>query len=508
MVAEQRTEPADDAARLRAEALASTEAGRWAEATDRWERYTARDADDAEAWGLLILGYRETGRLDEADRVAAPLLDRFADPWRILTEWALVPFATRDWPEAARRWTRVRDRYPDNVEALARSASVAEELGDHIGAAGFLEAARHASGDSWWTLVTTAQFFERRGAWHGAVPLWRRAAARPDAGTEPVENLARCLNGAGKFEIAEATIATYLAQAAPTEALLCEHARAAAGRGDWSVAASRWQAVVEAFPGNTGAASHLGDALWHTQVAAGMDASAAPARPAADVTADVTAADALDPKALSMCFESLGDNCEFGIFQRHHGAEPIGLYRWGAVGVSFLIEALYARFEGMGEPENTELTGHPGDEYTLRDRRHWLEGHTFVPYNEEQFPRIYKRQAAAMGFLSERLLQDLEEPWKIFVYKPRLGVIEDHERYALRLALDTIGDAPLMCVRVPQDAARIGTVERISRGLYVGNIHHVSPEARKDEIDYPGWLALCRLALEAAREDGYRIGRS
>ena len=506
-MAEQLSEPEQDAARLRADAFARTEAGRWAEAIASWEPYTALAPGDAEAWGLLILCYREAGRLDDADRAAAPLLDRFPDPWRIVTEWALIPFATRDWPEAARRWTTVRDRYPDNVDALARSATVAEELGDHIGAAGFLEAARHASGDSWWTLVTSAQFYERRGAWHGAVPLWRRAAARDDAGTQPVENLARCLNGAGKFEIAEATVAAYLERGAPTEALLCEYARAAGGRGDWHRAAARWQAVVDAFPGHADAASHLGDALWHTQVADGMNAAGQPPAEPTRTAGDATPADELDPKTLSMCFESLGDNCEFGIFQRHHGAEPIGLYRWGAVGVSFLIEALYARFEGMGEPENTELTGHPGDEYTLRDRRHWLEGHTFVPYNEAQFPKIYQRQAAAVGFLRERLLQDLEEPWKIFVYKPRLGVIEDHERYALRLAVDSVGDAPLMCVRVPDDPARVGTVERISRGLYVGNIGRVSPEARRDEIDFPGWLVLCRQALEAARADGYRIGR-
>lgn len=505
---EQLLEPAQDLPKLRAQALAATQTGRWAEAIAAWEPYTAAAPEDGEAWGLLILSYRESGRLAEADSLGTTMADRFPREWRLLTEWALVPFVTRDWPAAAARWARVRDTFPGDVEALMRSAAVAEELGDQAGAAGFLEAARHASGDSWWTVEASARYFERHGALQTALALWRLAAAQDSAATAPVENLARCLNSCELFDEAEAIVAARLERAEPTEALLYEHARAASGRNDWSVAVPRWQAVVAAYPANGQAEGQLGIALWHNQVEAGMHAAQAPAPAAGQQAALLAEIDELDGKTLSMCFESLGDNCEFGLFQRHQGAEPIGLYRWGAVGVSFLIEALHARFEGMGDPEHVELEGHPGDEYTLRDRRHWLEGHTFVPYNEEQFPRIFKRQAAAVSFLRERLLQDLEEPWKIFVYKPRMGTFQDHEFGQLRAAIDTVGDAALLCVRVPEDPARIGTLERMGRGLYVGNISRVSPTANKDEIDMPGWLLLCRLALRAAREDGYQVGRA
>ena len=499
-------EPGQEAGSLRAAALASTLAGRWSDAVADWERFTAATPDDGEAWGLLILSYREAGRLGEADRAGGAVIGRFPHEWRIASEWALVPFVTRDWPEAAQRWQRVRAHFPGSLEALWRSAAVAEELGEQAQAAGFLFEARRVAGDSAWALTLAAEFFERRGAWRDAADMWRRVAERDDAGAAPVEHLATCLNASGKFDEAETATTAYLARAEPTETILREQARAASGRSEWRLALRRWQAVVDAYPDNVEAQDRLGDAQWHSQVSDGMAAAANPAASRAPQAGEVVAAHALDPKALAMCFESLGDNCEFGIFQRYHGAEPIGLYRWGAVAVPLLIEALYARFEGLGEPENTELTGQPGDEYTLRDRRHWLESHTFVPYNEEQFPRIFSRQTAAVQFLRERLLQDLEEPWKILVYKPRDGVIADHESYALRLAIESIGDAPLICVRVPDDEAAIGTVERISRGLYVGNIARVSPTARKDEIDFPGWLTLCRLALEAAREDGYQVG--
>lgn len=34
------------------------------------------------------------------------------------------------------------------------------------------------------------------------------------------------------------------------------------------------------------------------------------------------------PSELVARFESLGDNCEFGLVQRHFGAEPVGVFRF------------------------------------------------------------------------------------------------------------------------------------------------------------------------------------
>jgi hypothetical protein len=42
------------------------------------------------------------------------------------------------------------------------------------------------------------------------------------------------------------------------------------------------------------------------------------------------------------CFESLGDNCEFGLVQRHCGAEPLALFCFATIEVSSLVLALEA----------------------------------------------------------------------------------------------------------------------------------------------------------------------
>src|SRR5690348_3255112 len=59
---------------------------------------------------------------------------------------------------------------------------------------------------------------------------------------------------------------------------------------------------------------------------------------------------------LMLAFESLGDNCEFGLVQRQAGAEPLGLLRFTGIFLPIevrlqkLVAALEHRFEGLAAP--------------------------------------------------------------------------------------------------------------------------------------------------------------
>src|ERR1700761_1738697 len=95
---------------------------------------------------------------------------------------------------------------------------------------------------------------------------------------------------------------------------------------------------------------------------------AAPTRPADLVS--------LSDHDVALRFESLGGTghgCEFGLFQRHFGAEPLGLLRWADTPVDLLIKALESRFEGVGAPDNTILFApEDGTEWWTRDKRFWM----------------------------------------------------------------------------------------------------------------------------------------
>ena len=491
---------------LRTDGLKSIDERSWPEAVARWSLCLAIDPDDGEAWGLTILCCREAGWFEEAECIGQLAVRRFPTHWRVLTEWSLLSFAKADWVEASKRWSKMRDVYPDDVHALLRSAGVAEELGQFDDAANFLRLARSSAKESGWSMVDSARFFERRGDLKSACDMWRRVMVENND-VDSLTNLCRCLNLRECFSEVEELIRNSPKFADHPESLMVEHARAAAGQADWKGASQRWQHVVDHFPMNGTARDGLGEALWHGQVSEGIERQEHSAvAPTETSTERSRRTEALSTKSLMMCFESLGDNCEFGLVQRHFGAEPIGLYRWAGVSTQSLIDAIHARFEGMGEPENTELQGRIGEEYVVRDRRNWLISHTFVPYDEARYPKILERQTAVLRFLSDRLLQDLTESWKVFVFKPRDGVMRDEEMFALKAAMQAVGDSALLCVRVLGEASETGSVQRLARGLYRGDISKVSVTARAAEIDYNGWLDLCSKAAELATQDEFKVG--
>jgi hypothetical protein len=80
--------------------------------------------------------------------------------------------------------------------------------------------------------------------------------------------------------------------------------------------------------------------------------------------------DAISDRDLVLNFESIGDNCEFGLVQRMAGAEPLGLLRFSSTPLPLLVRALRARFDGLADPANVLVWGNcsPG----VIARRHGL----------------------------------------------------------------------------------------------------------------------------------------
>ena len=84
---------------------------------------------------------------------------------------------------------------------------------------------------------------------------------------------------------------------------------------------------------------------------------------------------------LAMQFESLGENCEFGLVQRRCDSEPLGLLRFSSTFLRNLIRGLDGDFEGLGAAEEIEPRlegGGAKKEYMIHEKRYGLVYHTFV----------------------------------------------------------------------------------------------------------------------------------
>ena len=214
------------------------------------------------------------------------------------------------------------------------------------------------------------------------------------------------------------------------------------------------------------------------------------------LAASAAAAAELAPADLLARFESLGQNCEFGLVQRQAGAEPLGLLRFSSTPLPRLLAALEARFEGMGTAATTEVQISPnGREYMVEDRRFGFLYHAWVSTDDMPPADILRREIRRVPFLVRKLLEDLEAGEKIFVFKGMAAVPEE-EAFPLAMALRRFGPNTLLLATLADAEHPGGSVEWRGTGLLVGYLDRFAPEQDAHDFLFEQWLGLCRRARE------------
>jgi capsular polysaccharide biosynthesis protein/SAM-dependent methyltransferase len=215
----------------------------------------------------------------------------------------------------------------------------------------------------------------------------------------------------------------------------------------------------------------------------------------------------MEPARLVAQFESLGDNCEFGLVQRQFGAEPLGLMRFAGFTsvvehrLEDLVAALDRGFAGLGDPDTVRITleGEAGrQEYIVRESAYGLAYHTFLGPTDVTMEALLKNETTRLGFLRRKLLADLASAEKIFVWKSNLPIELARIHYLLS-ALRRHGPVKLLWVRTATAATdRVGNVEQLADGLLCGVIDRFAPYERMFDIHHDAWYAICAAALGMA----------
>jgi tetratricopeptide (TPR) repeat protein len=414
---------------------------------------------------------REAGRLDDAEAWLTEAVERFPKDFDIAHEGAWLATEQQNWAEALKRWQRVRKLFPDNLQGYTGVATIQRQLGWLDEAEATLEQAIERFAPSPGPLVDYAGIAEARHDWAEAARRWevvRQHFPDQQAGYE-----------AGAIALCE------LDRHDEAQALLAE----AAERFSADAASSSEAAGAEPAP-HEPVASDAATELAH----AAAEPPYLVAEPILPVETPQQALEALQKRSraetpqktkntwissyltnLAMQFESLGgtgDGCEFGIFQRDLGAEPLGLLRWADLEPDQLYKALESEFEGVGSPENAivfvrEDRGQP--EYWVRDRRHHIVMRCFVSPQDvphDEMLRLVERQHK---FLKDKLIDYLRSGSKIFVYKNLKRNLTDEELTRLHAALRRYGDNTLFYIRYSDSQHIAGTVEASEApGLIIG----------------------------------------
>lgn len=217
----------------------------------------------------------------------------------------------------------------------------------------------------------------------------------------------------------------------------------------------------------------------------------------------VMQAEKLPRHELMLQFESLGQNCEFGLVQRQCHAEPLGLLRFSSTPLAQLLDALEARFVGMGGPETIKVELSPnGREYMVKDIRFGFLYHAWVNAGEMPPEDIARREARRLPFLVRKLVEDLESGDKAFVFKG-MGAMPEEEVFPLAMAIRRYGPNTLLFVTLSDEEHRGGTVQEREPGFLVGYVDRFAPGDNANDLLLEQWVTVCRkaylLRLAAAR---------
>jgi len=487
------------------EALAGVIAGK-AEASVRNVDRVPEMTDPA-AILRIVTEHRTRNELVEVDRLLAGAMQAFPNDRRIVDEYTASAIVGKRWDEACRRCRVAMQRFPDvphyHVQlawALHFGADPAEA--DRV----LLDAARRFS-DDFEVARDLARLALLRADLPTALARWEdvrsRFPNRPEGyilGTQPLVEL-------GRFNEAEALLELCRAQSSDSFDFLYQSASIATRQRNWEEAFRRWEALLKRFPDAEAGQIAISHAIarWQLDRADGEPEAVAarlPALVAAKAGMDHQSSEgALHPIApsteqnLLMKFEGLGDGCEFGVVQRHFGAEPLGLLRWSNITPASLAALLRSSFSGVGEAEHTFVRV-SGGEYVAGDRRHFLM-HTFIREADMPADVALDKMMRRIRYLRTKLLRDLAEGEKVFVYKKGDGNLSLAEAQEIARAMQAgYPKSKIILARLSKENNPPGSLQIIDDRVAYAHLSVFSFPLRSDAIRYDEWRQICMAVFQ------------
>lgn len=439
------------------------------------------DHPEANIWPIPLLW--QAGRFDEAEAMAASSRQKLPDHPEVVVQWAWIPASQGRWAEAAERWAAVRDHAPERVEGYVWGTQALWQLGRFDEADMVASEGLRRFPDDFRMMAEYGWVASARQDWPEALRRWSLVNETHPGRADAQARLAQALRIVGRTDDSETVAAAGLAGHPDDTELLIEHIWAAIARADWPEAAARLDTAQQKATNPSRIAESLGP--LEAQI---RDRAAG--REAAGQAGD----DNLSPNDLMLRFESLGERCDFGAVQRYHGVEPLGLLRFAWSKLESLVAALEDRFDAVGTVDDTVFSKY-GEETIVWMRKYDLIFHTFVEgvdaLSSERQEAFYAQQRRRLLFLKDKLIRDLEEPEKIWVYATT-DFASDSEMMRLFAALRAYGPSKLLYVRPELPDRPAGTVEQVEDGLYAGYFHGVTNFINGGQPPFDLWLELCR----------------
>jgi hypothetical protein len=131
-------------------------------------------------------------------------------------------------------------------------------------------------------------------------------------------------------------------------------------------------------------------------------------------------------------------------------------------------------------------------------RKYHLLYHAHAKVGEADPDALGWQQTRTLPFLVNKLLGDLENPEKIFVFRQN-EPLAANTLIDLRAALARFGAVPLLWVQQERPGHPAGTVDRIDDTLMAGYVRRLASRENVPDLDLGSWLATLRRAYDLWR---------
>ena len=189
-------------------------------------------------------------------------------------------------------------------------------------------------------------------------------------------------------------------------------------------------------------------------------------------------------------FESLGRDCEFGLFQKWLGAEPNDLFRFSNPTPQALIQLIGTDFAGFGEQSFVELDEQrPRREWFVVDQPTGISRHTRIFEGDMPEQTVRKTAVTWTRLLRAKALRDLAGGQKIYVIKTSQADLDPASVFALARAIRSKGPGWLLWVEA---GTPVGHCEIEFDGLLRARIDRLCVRSDENNFSLAGWLqVLC-----------------
>ncbi len=195
-----------------------------------------------------------------------------------------------------------------------------------------------------------------------------------------------------------------------------------------------------------------------------------------------------DWKGIASNFQSVGQNCEFGLTQRLCEAEPLGLFRFAGTLQDALIRCLRSEFSELTDEQKMNIiTPQLNNDYIVHYQSLNMVFHTYVSTDlNVDVDALRRGELTRLSMLVRLFREDLEDGEKVFVLTRRdlpldefevLPVISLMRRYNPKAALLWV------TVAGPDERHLVGQCEIIGNNLLKGYIDRFV-EARPEGEDW------------------------